>query len=364
MNKCNMSVKDKIAVVTLYGEFNFGNRLQNYAIHKYMSKLGFNVETIVIKEQNTIKNNIFNMIKCICMKFLNQYVILKKPHWLREKKFKDFTKKYIRTRYINSKDGKFPESISNIYNHFIIGSDQVWNPTFGNFEKYYYNMFLLFTSPEKKICFSPSIGVTYIPEEWQKKFSDGFKTFPTISVREESAAKIVYELSGKNAEVLIDPTLMLNDDEWSEISKENLLNGEKYVFEYFLGEMDSDIEKNINNSEFGNFKRINILDSSNPDVYASGPAEFISMIKNAELVCTDSFHACVFSIIFDVPFIVKKRKDENRDMFSRIETLLRMFGINGTYGKVIYIDKNKKSEILRNQRTCVDKYIEKCIYGG
>ena len=90
--------------------------------------------------------------------------------------------------------------------------------------------------------------------------------------------------------------------------------------------------------------KIKLLDKTNKKIYISGPSEFIYLVSNAENVCTDSFHACVFAILFGKPVYVFKRKDKEEDMFSRIETLFRLFGINinDMVGQAIVIDKKTK----------------------
>ena len=95
-----------------------------------------------------------------------------------------------------------------------------------------------------------------------------------------------------------------------------------------------------------------MLDKTTPDIYASGPSEFIYLVSKSSLICTDSFHACVFAILFDKPFKVFKRKDDNKDMFSRIETLLGMFGINANenVGKTIFIDNKIRDSVLEIKR--------------
>lgn len=351
----------KIGVITIYGEENYGNRLQNYAVIKYLNNLGYNAQTLVVMPKRFLKKKIKDNIKNIVA------YVLKNKYLSRTRKnnFIKFTKKYIPTRYIKTEGFNIPNSVSDEYDFFVVGSDQVWNPTFGRYEKDYNNMFLFFTVPEKKICFSPSIGISEIPQNWTKQFKKGLDTFEYISIREEDGAKLVKELCGKDAQVLIDPTMMLEKEDWLNISNIKNKIKENYILEYFLGDCEQNLEEFLSKkSSLENLKRIKILDKSNPDIYVSGPSEFITLIAEASLVVTDSFHACVFSILFDVPFIIVKRKDFNNDMFSRIRTLLNMFEIDAEkidFNKPIQISKEKRNQILKEQRDRVNSFFEKCL---
>ena len=356
-------MENKVAIVTIFDQTNFGNRLQNYAVSKCMEKLGFKPETIVIKQEKSLKTRMFAVIKKTCSKVFPNYVKKKYPYWLRYEKFSDFTKKYIYTRYIKSKDGTFMQNLSDKYKYFVIGSDQVWNPNFYNDDKQLHNMFLLFTDSQKKICFSPSIGISEIPDEWKEKFTRALRTFPQLNVREKSGAQIISNLIQKEAQVLIDPTLMLDSDEWLSVAEVAPINTEKYVLEYFLGETDERVEQIITSTVGQNVKRVRVLDPNDVEAYVSGPSQFINMIRRASLVCTDSFHACVFSIIFDVPFIIMRRKDANADMYTRIDSLLSLFEVENIAGNPIVIDKNKKILILKRERERVSEYLKKCVGG-
>jgi len=351
----------KVAIVTLHGEFNYGNRLQNYAVQKSFEKLGCSAETVVSVERLPFTAQIKKYVRNILI-FLNKYIFKRNSQWLREYEFKAFTRKYIPSRYIKTSDGKLPKKISDEYDYFVVGSDQVWNPTFGSYEKLYDNMFLMFTKREKKVCFSPSIGTSVIPLEWYEKFVTGFKTFPEISVREQDGANLIYKMTGICPQVLIDPTLMLTAEEWSQIASpvkctENTL----YVLEYFLGNRDKSVDDQIEQfTKTKGYQRYKLLDSSQQNLYCSGPHQFITLISHAAVVYTDSFHACVFSIIFGIPFVILKRKDYMPNMYSRIDTLLALFGIRDDIGSIenpIKIDKEIRQRVLINQQNKVKEFL-------
>ena len=117
---------------------------------------------------------------------------------------------------------------------FVVGSDQVWNPEWYEDCKIKKEMYLLtFADDSKKICFSPSFSVEKLPSKWEEWFRVNLNKFPRLSVREDTGAKIIENLTGRKAEVLIDPTLMLSKEEWKKLSADNKITEKDYILTYF-----------------------------------------------------------------------------------------------------------------------------------
>ena len=346
----------KYAIVTLYGEINYGNRLQNYAIIRYFEKQGIRAETVVRRQLICFTKKARNILKRILVKFFKNYFKEHDISSLRYETFRQFTHKKIPTRFYT---GSVPKRFFDEYDLFVVGSDQVWNPCFSNYEKQFDEMFLAEVPNDKKACFAPSFGVSKIPEQWRHKFADALHTFPSLCAREQSGVEIIQELTGKTAKVMIDPTLMLDADEWLQIATPVNNLSDKFILDYFLGDVPDDASYCQAVEQEQGFERVRLLDLSNPDIYVSGPAEFLYLISKASLVCTDSFHACVFSILFNKPFAIFKRKGTEGDMFSRLHTLLKMFGVNTDglkSGEIIHIDAHLRDEVLAAKRKEVQMY--------
>lgn len=322
-------MRQNVGIITIYGENNYGNRLQNYAVHKVLSDMGIQCETITQKPIVSYKDKMKVLIKGWACMLFPKLMRNKRTSVFREFKFKNFTERYIPTRYYSNS----MHQLTNKYDYFVVGSDQVWNPTFGNYEKIIDYMFLKFAKPEQKVCFAPSFGINKIPAVWEEVFKENLNTFNYISVREDSGAEIVKQLTGKDAEVLIDPTMMLDKEEWLEISKPSKSDTSKpYMLQYLLGSQNETYKKQLDTiSRQNDLKVLSIMDSKHKELFSAAPDEFIYLISKSSLVCTDSFHAVVFSILFDKPFIVFKRDDENVDMSSRMETLFRKFNLKSRY---------------------------------
>lgn len=189
--------------------------------------------------------------------------------------------------------------------------------------------FLTFAPSEKRIAYSPSFGVSSIPAEHKENFKKWIDGMNFLSVREDTGAEIIKELTDRESTVLIDPTMMLNKEHWLNISKENIYKPEgQYLCTYFLGETFELHKKTIYKiAELKNLEVVNLGSLYDLDRYSVDPSEFLDYIACSALFMTDSFHGAIFSIIFEKPFIVFDRVGKLPSMNSRIDTLLTKFNL-------------------------------------
>jgi len=371
---CEYIKKKKIGIVTLIGYDNYGNRLQNYAIQETVKTLGYNAETLVITDIlnkitfiNKLRKRISNLGN---ISFLGIYKRLKrKLHFylhrelLRNRQyiFLNFVNNYINEVNMNAKD--LTVAINN-YDFFITGSDQVWNPFYNGFSSIY---FLEFAPKEKRIAYAPSFGIPKIPAVYKEKYKKWIMEIPYLSVREESGAKIIKELTGKDVPVLIDPTLMLTKEKWLSIAKNDPGKpNSPYLIAYFLGRVPKEtrtrIEKIARENEL---KIVRLTDLKDKKRYLVGPNEFIDYINSATLICTDSFHGTVFSILFEKPFVVFDRVGTS--MYSRLDTLLNKFNFhsreanNLSDNEIFKIDFSHVSSILEEERNKAFEFLNKAL---
>lgn len=353
----------KIGIITLYGHTNYGNKLQNYALQQVLKQEGIESETIEILFTKSLSSK----IKLLIIKFLSLILIKtkyrKKKRYatvLRLKKFIKFSNEYINVSKFKIIDYKIPKQLDKNYNFFITGSDQVWNPELDNKELDIY--FLNFTSKEKRVSYAPSFGSSYIPREKQNYYKRNLEQMNMLSVREVAGQEIIRDLIDTNVPVLIDPTLMLSKEEWLKIAKKpKWLKGEKFILTYFLGEKSTYIEERIEQiAKTKSLKIINLLDFKNYQAYCSDPSEFLSLINNAELFCTDSFHGVVFSTIMETPFIVFERSDHHISMNSRLETILDKFNFNDRWEYNV-LDENIFSVDFSKSKAIIDSEKQKAL---
>lgn len=367
---------NKVAVFTINGNPNFGNKLQNYAVQKVLKDLDFDSETIInntnisrdnrTNKQLFFESNFSKRIEMIKNKiFLEVY---KKQNYDRKLSFDKFTKKYIKEMEYSIELGKVPESFHENYNFFIAGSDQVWNPNVPAVSEL---SFLTFAPKEKRITYAPSFGVSVIPQEFEKDYKTWLMGIDNISIREEEGADIIKKLTGKTAKVVVDPTMLLTKEEWLKISEiSNEKPKEKYILTYFLGDRSKDVKRKINNvARDNNLKIVNLASEKDRKYYMANPGHFIDYINDASVFFTDSFHGCVFSLLLETPFVVCNRMGDTtkEKMSSRIDTFVRKFKLEDRKFEMI-TDKNlfeknyaKCNEILQKERASSWNYLKESL---
>lgn len=341
----------KVDILTLPGYFNYGNRLQNYALQEVIKNFSEEVETLILPKASVQSSGTFNKIKKVFSYPLsktakvatsiinNKIRTIKYKDILdqRENRFKQFSQKYINEKHVNNSDEL--KQIAKDADYFVVGSDQVWNPNYIKHQELYY--FLQFVEEEKRIAYAPSFGISEIPDDVKPQYKEWLSSIPYISVREKEGAKIIKELTGRDVPVLVDPTLLLTKDEWLKISKVHAYKpSSKYLISYFWGKIPTERKTLIKQiAKKYNLEIVSIADLKDKKTYIADPSEFIDYINSASLVLTDSYHGTIFSILMETPFFVFERIG-GHSMYSRIETLLELTEFFGREEKDIDLNKD------------------------
>lgn len=320
----------RIAKFTLDGYFNYGNVLQSYALQEVLLHYADQVDTIWTQPDTFLPDIWWKWTWKMYIKYLINWKNFRTEitgghigrEMARQVKIRDFSDRYI--AYHRVALDALSDQIKQ-YDYCVVGSDQVWNPHFGN----YHQFFLGFAPEEKRLSYAASISTMEIPAEEHDFFVQGLKGMKTLSVREQAGADLIEQLTGRKAEVHLDPTLLLTADEWRSVSrKPTWYHGGEYLLTYFLGRRPAQIDAIA--EELG-LTVVNLLDENVYEHYVTGVDEFLWAIDHASLVYTDSFHGSVFSILFQTPFVVCDRVgtgkgDVSEKMGSRLDTLLGYFG--------------------------------------
>ena len=350
----------KIGIVTIYDNTNYGNRLQNYAVQQVLRKNGFeNVETIKNIDCLNVKSSVFEYglrkIKSISWRIKESA-----DKSLRRKCFKEFNKNIIFSKKYFSMLKNY-----NDFDYFIVGSDQVWNPTFKKLRDF---QLLNFKTDAKKVAFSASFGISKLPDENIEKTKNALSKFDYISVREDAGKTIINEIvKEKDVTVLVDPTMLLTAEEWGKLQKKPIqLKTDRYILTYFLGKLSDSRKEEINRIARENNCEVINLEPDSP-YFQSGPSEFLYLEKNAFAICTDSFHSCVFAILFNRPFIIFDREDSLTKMNSRIDTLVKKFNLknrkfnNKITEENLNHDYSEAYEILNMERQKANDFLKKAL---
>lgn len=334
----------KTGIVSCYFKNNYGSLLQAYATQKILDDFEISNETINIDGNIDFKNgkikyyasqlfnftfikSKFGMIKLKIDKKVNK--TLGKNITIRNNKFEEFRKNYKLSKPFKT----YNELNKNCteYENILLGSDQLWLPV--NVVADYYTLSWV-PDDINKISFATSFGVSSIPDKYKKLYQKFLNRINYLSTREESGRKLIKDLTGRESNVVCDPTILFNKEEWMVIQKKEPIIKYKYILCYFLG----------NNIEYRKFAErlkektgykivsLNHCDEyvKYSDIFADdtpydiGPSEFLNLIRNAEYVCTDSFHGTVFSLINNVKFFVFRRYNKKSKVStnSRLDSLL------------------------------------------
>ena len=361
MRKGFIGMKRKVGISTVYTGFNYGSSLQAYASKIYLSNMGYEVELLSHKEGivkgrdirlNKIAGMFFrtfwrpNLFKKTFLTYKNslskEIDIETKEEFL---KFYDQKLKPSKYSWKELKEyGKQKETVA-----CICGSDQIWNATNVYIDPIFY---LRFAPQYKRIAYAPSFGKDSIPKYNQRVMGKYIADVPYISVREEQGIKIVKELINREVPSVVDPTLLLNKEEWENQIENTITKPERYILVYFLDKPSEralsyirTLQKQSNlplvvipykYQEFGEFKDVKFKNA--------GPEQFLDLVKHSSFVCTDSFHGMIFSANFNIPFYIFKRNyGTAADQSSRIVSILNKLGLQDRF--ISKISKPKEVEL-------------------
>lgn len=328
-----------IKTITCHDVYNYGASLQAYALQEYLISQGHNVEIIDYKPDYmrvhydfwyVPKNSHYYKMAMNSKLIHFMLCCYFAPHrfatYGRKKKFDAFKEKFLKcTRRYNS----FEELAADapVADAYFAGSDQIWNSNLPNGKDPGY--FLQFGKENtKRIAYAASFGIPEIQPEHRPLMSKWLEKFDAISVREKSALNILDTLNAKGINV-VDPVFLLTKEQWSKFAGEQRMIKEKYILVYDLDLSNEDlkIEAKRLNALYGyRIVAVNGLAKcpyAHKSINNAGPQEFLNLIKNAEFVISNSFHATSFCVIFNKRFATfYKHKN-----ISRMADLLECVGL-------------------------------------
>lgn len=333
---------NKIGIVTFHLSENYGAMLQACALRNVFVKNG--AETHIVNYRSSLENSKFpkNIVHCLWNLVRNCL-----GHKKRVAKAEKFRSIYmgLNESQVFSSIGEIPNIDS--YNKFVVGSDQVWNYRI-TLDPVYRLSFAKKT--QKKYSYAASIGANDFEGDSKKMFEESLRTFSGVSVREYSAVDALSKI-GIKAEHVLDPTLLLNADEWKEILHLSAMNkdNKKYVFCYVLPGNPTSRTTVLLAKSFAKQNKLDLivvgereymkLLSSNyrNDV---GVDEFVELVKDSEMVVTNSFHGTCFSLIFHKSFLTTIASNISRnnrivELLSGLNLKKQLVDIN-EYGNIEY----------------------------
>lgn len=325
----------KVGIITFHFVNNFGGALQAYALRKVVEN-ECDSNAVIIDYRNwfirltdrirllPISSNMEEIASGL--KTMGQRIS-------RRNKFGNFTKnnnklsrKYLNHWQINNT----PPGCDK----YICGSDQIWNPflTMGVASNY----FLAFEpDADNKIAYAPSFGTDGVASRYQKRIGHYIEAIGHLSVREKSGQELIKKLTGKDAQRLIDPTFLLDKNDWEQIGVNPLKSKEPYILLYIM-QRDKEVyeyakkikqQMGIRLVEISRYGyRPDFVDETLIDV---GPAEFLGLFRDSAYICTNSYHGLAYSIIFEKEFCLipcKRFKARINNMLDMLQISVALDG--------------------------------------
>lgn len=345
-----MKQKVGLAVVTYMN--NFGSYLQSYATSEVIKNLGYETEVISIdgvqKEIDMARRKYF-MRRAFNLSELRSYLVsiqgvarfkLDGTYARQMAERNAMYEVFRKENFKFSKIGYGWDEISKIcldYSSVVVGSDQLWRPA--NIEGGYYTLEFV---PDKvnKVAYSTSFGVASLPKSQAEKAKQFLPRINHLSVREEKGKALIKSLTGIDVPVVCDPTMLFTREEWDAYVGERMIKDD-YVLCYFLGDNEQYLKFAKRLKTWMNVKLVGLVHGAGYNRHVSlyidevpfntGPFEFINLIKYAKCVLTDSFHCCVFSILFEREFFAFRRFKDTDIMSTndRLTTLFKWTNIEG-----------------------------------
>lgn len=337
----------KIGIASVYYKHNYGSCLQAYATQLALQTLGYENETIDISlfSKELTKRKIRYFMKAsvtspilfhkwglFCSRIqeklkLNSYAknIKKRDQAFEEFINKNFCLSEKRTLTQLSKQ------CEDIYSAVLVGSDQVWLPA--NIIADYFTLNFV-PDTVKKIAYASSFGQSIFSDDIKSLSKNFLEKIDYISVREDSGKQLIKDIIGKNVPIVCDPTMLFNQETWNEIQKNERIIKGKYIFCYFIGRncLFRSFAQRLKEKTGLKIVALTHLDEyikednkyADETPYDVQPGDFLNLIKNAEYVCTDSFHGMVFSIIYEKKFFsFYRHKNNTFSTNDRVTTLLK-----------------------------------------
>lgn len=312
----------KVGIITFHASHNYGSMLQAYALQQTILRIGHNCKIINLrtkKQRKFYRPLVFSSvwqdrIKALLFPFL-AYADLRKHHLFEQ---------FLSNKLLTTTEIKTPELLNESalgFDIYVSGSDQIWNTCCPD---YVSSFFLDFVYNHKKIAYAPSMGPCpdeTISPELYGFIENALNSYCEISVREAGTADFVERITGKRPKICIDPTLLLEEEEWRLLAGSKPIISEDYMLFYSpfpTKEQCSELLllskrtglKVILTTPNGTFRLIH--KKSIKYHINVGPIEFLNLIRHAQFVISGSFHAVVFSIIFARPFYAIDGMSDNR----------------------------------------------------
>lgn len=360
---------------------NYGQTLQAFAMYCIMQKMGYQAKLIQYRkriEEEPVNDDLGNPYANSLYEFFWGLYRCGTDFYKEKLKFDFFTKKYIKTSPFCYNKEAVEKNIKDC-NVIICGSDQIWNPA--SFDPVYF--LDIGKKSLKRISYAPSINDDIDFDKKKhiyKRMSDCLRHINYISVREDIGVSIIRKISGLDAVHVLDPTLLLSYKDWDKIASKKIVQN-PYLVCYVLGEISQQEGTILKIAKERGISNIYYINTRNTQSYQGGtkglkelkgigPREFVSLIKYADVVFTDSFHATAFSINYRKEFFTFRRYQIATEYggASRVKSILRCLQLEERFivpdtetNLIERINYDKVNKLLNKERKKSYEFLKEAL---
>lgn len=349
----------KVGTITTHGALNYGAVLQAYALSKYICDLGVHCEVMDYCPPYVAKS--YSLVKSpkkpsdvVLMLFQMLYLRQRKA---RRDAFEAFREKWLPLSKKKAMNRQELTDLANQYDLLVCGSDQIWNPDLHDFDESYFLSYPEIEVP--RVSYAASFGQDTISQSLQEELKRRLSGFSAFACREYTAKKVVEQLTGRKAQMVLDPVFLLSPEEWRHMARPCGMN-ENYVLAYFLSNPGNSPFAAKKYAEQHHLKTLSVGFSPRDFRYgircnySLGPQEFLGAIMNAETILTNSFHCTAFAILFKKDFYVRVSQG-TKGRNDRLYSLLKNLGLENriyTEDQVEKLDLNAHIDYPAIQSQC------------
>ncbi len=372
----------KVGILTFTDSYNYGALLQGYALMTAIQNMGANSQMIKFKRKRGAnkKSEKINTQKISILKRI-KLKSAKRKYALAKQRFDEFRENYLRFSQDYNDDEELLMKNPPNYDCYVCGSDQIWNPTHSGFSLAY--MLAFVKNEGKRVAYAPSFGTKedFSNIEIYGDMCRWLKKFDYLSCRESSGVSIISKMGRDDAVWVLDPVFLLSKPEWESILPTKRLIKEKYILLYALNEVSIKMMSKIKLFAKKQKLKIVVIPYSRTNIeikkwggvdkyFEGGPLEFLTLIRDAEYVFSNSFHGTAFSIIFNkkvFAFVGATKESEQKG--ERIKNILSRFDISDNFidesvdilSKTIkFADERKLEELINHSKN----YLKKAIFSN
>lgn len=364
---------DKVGILTFHAAHNYGSMLQAYALKHIVKSLGF--DSYIINYRNRRQRNLYSVLSVGIKTQMFRILHLQK-YIRRYKTFESYLKTFLTDKPLVDTIEEVAKLVQG--NRAVIcGSDQIWNQSVNTYDADMVYLLPFSIMGGQKVAYAPSMGSDIDKTFIQKNLLEYIEDFSSVSAREIKLADCLGELLGKKVDTVLDPTLLVDISLWDNQLVPVTEKG--YICFYSLIYSEELVTLALEAARMLNLEVINLSPRAKyasvhgfKQKYDVGPREFVSYIKNADLVISNSFHGTVFSIIEETPLfsviLDKNKPDFRRQNLFQITQLYDMYfevsdihTLKDRFERLKHIDYSKAKQRLNEAKTASLDYLKKAL---